>query len=106
MPSSQRKYQRAPKFTGPRHCTDCRQRIEYVVMTATGKLVPIDPIAVDDGNVCGRRSTDGKLWGYVISAEHPPQPGWRRWAAHFGTCPDRNRPEPRPAPEPPPTLFD
>lgn len=95
-----------PRLTGPAHCEQCRQRIEFVIMTATGRPMPIDPIAVVDGNVCARRGLDGKLHGYVISAEHPPQDGWRRWAAHFGTCPDRNRPEPRPAPEPPPTLFD
>jgi hypothetical protein len=100
------------KLTGP-VCQECQQRITFVVMVETGKSVPVDPIAVPDGNVCARwvaRSGGGpaRLTGYVISKDRPPEPGYTRYAAHFGTCVDRPRPgQPRkPKPVPPATLFD
>lgn len=91
-------------------CQDCRQCITFVQMTATGRRVPVDPIPVDDGNVCARRAGTG-LVGYVISADLPPVDGYTRFAAHFGTCPDWPRPgksrtKKRGPAEQPPTLFD
>lgn len=88
-------------------CQDCQQRITFVTMTDTGRAVPADPIPVDDGNVCARYSGT-KLVGYVISKQRPPESGYTRYAAHFGTCPDRQRPgkPAKPAPAPMPTLFD
>lgn len=74
-------------------------------MSDTGKRLPIDPHPVADGNVCAR-AIGSKLHGYVITATRPAQPKWQRYAAHFGTCPDRPAPSrPRRAkPEPPATL--
>lgn len=91
--------------TGAATCDECGARIVFVIMTATGKRVPVDPIPVDDGNVCARR-IGNNMHGYVISKDHPPSPAFTRFAAHFGTCPDRERPEPKPTPAPPPALFD
>lgn len=94
-------------------CQDCQQRITFVQMTATGRRVPVDPMPVDDGNVCARRAGT-HLVGYVISKERPAESGYTRFAAHFGTCVDRPRPgqtsrksteKKRPA-EPPPALFE
>ena len=92
--------------TGPTNCDDCRARIVFVTMTATSKSVPVDPIPVDDGNVSALTRPGGRLVGYVISEAHPPRPDYSRYAAHFGTCPSRQKTAPKPAPEPAPTLFE
>lgn len=73
------------------HCQACQQKIIFIRMTATGKGLPCDPYPVADGNVCAMASGRG-LTGYVVSKEHPPEPGYKRYAAHFGTCPERPRP--------------
>jgi hypothetical protein len=99
------------KMTGPARCNGadgddgCGARIVFVIMTATGKRVPVDPIPVPDGNVCARR-IGNNMHGYVISKDHPPSPAFTRFAAHFGTCDSRPRAEPKPTPAPPPALFD
>lgn len=89
--------------TGQPACEACGARIVFVKMTYTGGRVPVDPIPVADGNVSARL-IGSSLHGYVISVEHPHGLPNTRYAAHFGTCPDR--PAPKPKPEPPPTLFD
>ena len=103
---SRRRPQRESKLTGG-VCQQCQQRIIFVAMLATGRSVPVDPIPVADGNVCAR-GVAPHLVGYVISRDRPPEPGYTRYAAHFGTCPDRPRPgKPRkPKPAAPATLFD
>lgn len=100
MPSRHRQTLRR---TGPSSCDSCGARIVFVKMTYTGGRVPVDPIPVDDGNVSARL-IGNQLHGYVISAEHPHGRPNTRFAAHFGTCPDR--PAPKPKPPAPPTLFD
>jgi hypothetical protein len=87
-------------------CEECHQRIVFVKMIDTGRSVPVDPIPVADGNVCARRS--GKyLHGYVISKDRGPSAAFTRFAAHFGTCPDRERPALKPKLDPDAlTLFD
>lgn len=96
---------RTMRRTGPAGCDSCGARMVFVIMDATGRRVPVDPIPVDDGNVCARL-VGNNLHGYVVSAEHPPSPAYTRYAAHFGTCPDRPKPAAKPKPTPPPTLFD
>jgi hypothetical protein len=94
------------KRTGPASCDQCQARIVFVFMTATGKPVPVDPMPVDDGNVCARQVSPTRKEGYVISKDKPPNPSYTRFAAHFGTCDSRPRPAPKPKTEPAPTLFD
>lgn len=94
---------RTTRATGPARCSSCGARVTFVKMTYTGKRLPVDPIPVADGNVSARL-IGSQLHGYVISDEHPHGPPNVRYAAHFGTCPDR--PAPKPRPDPPPTLFD
>jgi hypothetical protein len=101
MPSRRRGTIRTHRPT----CEACGQVIAFVKMVATGKRVPIDPFPVADGNVCAR-AIGQSLHGYVISAQRGPSPAFTRYAAHFGTCPDRERPEPKPTEPPAPTLFD
>ena len=74
-------------------------------MLDTGKKVPVDPIPVDDGNICARLN-GGRLEGYAVSKDHLPERIYMRYAAHFATCESRERPPQKPAPEPLPTLFD
>lgn len=95
---------RPVRRTGPPGCKDCGAQLVFVIMAATGKPLPCDPIPVADGNVCARR-IGNRLHGFVISAERPANPTMQRYAAHFGTCPDR-RDVKKPAPQAPPTLFD
>lgn len=90
--------------TGPPTCGDCGAALVFVIMVDTKRPLPVDAIPVADGNVCARLI--GNRWhGYVISADRPANPQMRRYAAHFGTCPDRVDRR-KPAPEPPPALFD
>lgn len=78
-------------------CSECGQRIAFVVMLATRKRVPIDPFPVADGNVCAR-PIGRHLRGYVISETRPANPAMRRYATHFGTCPKR-KPATKPEPQ-------
>jgi hypothetical protein len=96
---------RTMRRTGPAGCDSCGARIVFVKMVETGRRVPVDPFPVDDGNVCAR-AIGNNLHGYVVSAEHPAQAGYTRFAAHFGTCPDRPKAPAKSKPEAPPTLFD
>lgn len=93
------------KKTGPASCELCRARIVFVTMTATGNRVPVDPIPVDDGNICARLN-GGRLEGYAVSKDHPAERIYMRYASHFATCVSRGRSPEKPAPEPLPTLFD
>lgn len=96
---------KATKKTGPASCEHCRARIVFVTMTDTGKKVPVDPIPVDDGNICAR-TNGNQLEGYAISKTRPAERIYTRYAAHFATCASRERPAPKPPAEPVPTLFD
>ncbi len=92
--------------TGAPVCESCGARLLFVKMTATGRRMPVDVFPVVDGNVCARL-IGVTLHGFVISKDHPPVGApYKRYAAHFGTCPDREQADPKPAPEPPPALFD
>ena len=91
--------------TGPTSCDECQARVVFVTMQATGKRIPVDPIPNDVGTVCARL-VGNQLQGYVISRDHPHERIYTRYTAHYGTCPDRQRPAPKPKTEPAPTLFD
>lgn len=92
--------------TGAPTCDGCGARLVFVRMVATDRQMPCDPIPVVDGNVCAR-IIGNRLHGYVISEDKPANPQMQRYAAHFGTCTDRqDKRERRPAPVPPATLFD
>lgn len=105
-PAENTRARTASRITG-RGCQHCGQTIAYVLMVDTGKRLPVDPIPVADGNVCARRN-GRRLEGYVVTEARPanPAPGFRRYAVHFATCPDRPRPGQarKPKPEPPATL--
>ena len=107
MPAKRRRGRvfKSMRKTGPTSCDECQARIVYVTMTATGKRVPVDPIPDDKGTVCGRL-VGNILVGYVVSQSRPHERPYTRYTAHFGTCPDRPRPEPKPQAEPAPTLFE
>lgn len=96
---------KATKKTGPASCEHCRARIVFVTMTATGNRVPVDPIPVDDGNICAR-ANGTHLEGYAVSKDHPPERIYMRYASHFATCSSRERPAPKPPAEDPLLLFD
>jgi hypothetical protein len=96
---------RSMKKTGPTSCDDCQARIVYVVMVATSKRIPVDPIPNDAGTVCARL-VGKQLQGYVISKDHPAERIYTRYVAHYGTCADRPRSAPKQKPAPAPTLFD
>lgn len=103
---SRRPRSRTVRKTGPATCDNCGARIVFVKMTYTGGRVPCDPLPVADGNVCARQIGAG-FHGFVISKDHPAVGApYQRYAAHFGTCPDRPASTPKPRPDPPPALFD
>lgn len=94
--------------TGPARCRECDAQIVFVKMTYTGNKMPVDPMPAPDGNVCARQ-VGNNLHGWVISDEHPAggPPIYKRYAAHFGTCSDRQDARAaQPKPVPPPALFD
>jgi hypothetical protein len=92
------------RHTGPPSCGDCGARIVFVRMVATDRNLPCDPLPVADGNVCARQ-IGNRLHGYVIADDKPPNPQMQRYAAHFGTCTNRQDAR-KPTPPTPPTLFD
>lgn len=86
-------------------CRDCSVGIKFVRMPK-GKLMPIDPVPDEDGNVVARL-VGGSLAGHVLTKGEEVPDGWTRFMPHAATCAVRNRsrrgaPSPRQAP----SLFD
>lgn len=90
-------------------CRRCPASIVFVAMDS-GKLMPVDPLPDELGNVvCTRDELGRYLHGQVIPAGLPVPDGYVRFMPHFATCArpeDRSVPEPsNPEPWPPDPLF-
>lgn len=85
-------------------CKLCGQPIVFV-RVISGKGIPCNPIAGEDGNVLAEL-IGSRLEGWVESAAHPWRPGMLRYRPHFATCEEQQRKAPkRPPPDPDPSLF-
>jgi hypothetical protein len=87
-------------------CRDCSVAIKFVRIAPKGRMMPIDPVPDEDGNVVARL-VGGSLAGHVLTKGEEVPEGWQRYMPHAATCAVRNRgrrgvPSPRQAP----TLFD
>lgn len=63
----------------------CGRSVVYVTMTATRRLMPVDPVPDDRGNVYARRVA-GRLHGHVRTAGEECPPGWLTYMPHVRTC--------------------
>jgi len=66
-------------------CRSCKALIFFATVTKTGKKIPMDPEAVDDGNIV--LSPDCRDAEVLGPGEAPTFPG-RKYRSHFATCPD------------------
>lgn len=75
-------------------CRSCRREIEWVVVSKSGKNMPIDPFPRDDGNIAKLPTTDARtgntLVEYVMGGgglfDSRPL-----YVSHFTTCPDADQ---------------
>ena len=69
-------------------CQRCPAFLRWVKSAATGRLMPLDINAVDDGNVV---VVNGRAHVYRTAAEaraaHPNNPKLQLFKSHFSTCP-------------------
>jgi hypothetical protein len=69
-------------------CRSCDAEIRWVMMADSGKMMPIDAHARDDGNVRLLGSIDGPsglpLASYIRAGEVVS--GQHRFVSHFATC--------------------
>lgn len=76
----------------PAFCAGCGAHLMFVRLES-GALMPVDRMPdTGEGGVCARLVD--KTWhGYTIAADRAPRTGqgWRRFTAHFATCPSRPR---------------
>lgn len=73
------------------NCRSCAAEIEWAV-TTSGKIMPVNALPDENGNLLARRESDGSLH---VRARPPDDSG--RWVdekpamSHFATCPDATR---------------
>lgn len=92
-----------PLLTPRTECKECANPIVFARLD-TGKLIPLDPMPNDRGNVAVMR-IGNQLHGYVISAKHPHTDArYQRAIPHAATCPERKGPA-KASPDPDPVLF-
>ena len=85
-------------------CRSCGTPIEWVRTSPEGKVMPLDPDPLDDGNLVRTGATSTTRMGTTVAVvryldpDTPPLPGIdppERYVSHFATCPDsdfwRNR---------------
>ncbi len=69
-------------------CKTCGARIEWVKSALTGKPMPLDAAAVDDGNIVLR---EGRAVVFPLGGHEEAgvvKSGVPRFRSHFSTCPD------------------
>ena len=105
-------------------CRDCGLAIRFVKIIKTGKMLPVDPVPDENGNVWAWPRNAREWDGLVLSAAKAPKPGERpaigpamstelrpradavAYMPHAATCPGRKRPaKPRPKPRMDEPLF-
>ena len=63
----------------------CGQAVVFVTMTASKKLMPVDPVPDEGGNVYARL-VGGRLAGHVRTKDEALPDGWRVYMPHWRTC--------------------
>lgn len=67
-------------------CRSCRRPIVWE-KTGSGKGIPLDPEATEDGNIV-IRGTAGVRIAHVLREGEEPFEGETRYKTHFVTCPN------------------
>lgn len=67
-------------------CKGCGVQIQFGVHETTGKRIPIDTHAVDEGNIVW---LDNGRTVHVLTADEKITDRRPRYLSHFVTCPDR-----------------
>lgn len=75
-------------------CRSCEAPMVWVKTAANGRLMPLDPKPVPDGNVVllASRDEQGVRLVRVLAHGEDPGPDAKRYISHFATCPS---PKPR-----------
>lgn len=86
-------------MTAARTCRTCRSAIVWAINDTTGRLMPLDALPVDDGNVIltgrERAHTSGEVFpechvfgSHPTFGDHEFNPDAPRRKSHFATCPE------------------
>jgi len=71
-------------------CRSCHAPVRWVVTAANGKRMPIDPVAVADGNVWVDHIEGGMpVVNVALNEDGVPKNVPLRYVSHFVTCPER-----------------
>lgn len=82
-------------------CRDCHEPIRFVLITTTGRPMPVNPLTNERGNVAARIA-GGRLVGFVISRDRRPGPlDPLRYMPHAASCEALKK-----KPSTPPTAAD
>lgn len=66
-------------------CKACATTVLWVRMPS-GKVMPVNPVPDDEGNVTAMRDGRGVWVGHVLKADERPMPYEKRFMPHFATC--------------------
>ena len=69
-------------------CKSCQAQIRWA-KTVTGKSMPIDPLAADNGNIWVVQFSDGNpIVEVAATPDAVPAAEALRYTSHFATCPN------------------
>lgn len=66
-------------------CRACPAEVLWVRMPS-GRVMPVDPVPDDEGNVAAMRDGHGVWLGHVLKADERARPYEKRFMPHFATC--------------------
>jgi hypothetical protein len=72
-------------------CEHCQAEILWARSTKTGKPMPIDPAACDDGNLAIYKDHTGRINARALKKDEKPESYERLGKAHFATCTEYER---------------
>lgn len=76
-------------------CHRCGVTITFVRML-TGRIMPVDPVPDERGNVLAERARSGHLIHGLVRPidQDVPDPALRRYMPHWATCSNPSKPAP------------
>lgn len=67
-------------------CRECGAPIKFVKAITTGRLIPVDAVPDEGGNVIARRGPDSKLVGRALTKDERVAEGVLVFMPHHATC--------------------